>query len=55
LNPLASFVVAYRDAFLNGLWPTQDVWIVLVVAPIISLVLGMEVFDRGQVGFPDAL
>jgi ABC-type polysaccharide/polyol phosphate export permease len=55
LNPLASFVVAYRDAFLNGVLPSQDTWAMLLVAPAVALLVGIEIFDRSQSGFPDAL
>jgi ABC-2 type transport system permease protein len=55
VNPLASFVIAYRDVFLDGVAPALDTWLVLVVSAALSLVLGMEIFDRGQRGFPDAL
>ena len=55
VNPLAAFVNAYRDAFMNATWPSPETWLMLVLAPAIALLIGMEIFDRGQLGFPDAL
>ena len=55
VNPLATFVTAYRDAFMNGTAPNAESWLVLVLSPAIAVLIGMEIFDRGQRGFPDAL
>jgi ABC-type polysaccharide/polyol phosphate export permease len=55
LNPLAVTITAYRGAFLDGTWPGVSVWLTLGVLAAVALWLGVEVFDRGQRGFPDAL
>lgn len=55
LNPLAAAISAYRDAFLDGVWPSAQEWLMLGVPAIVALWLGIEVFDRSQRGFPDAL
>ena len=55
LNPLAVTISAYREAFLNGVWPSLSAWLTLGGLGIFGLWAGIEVFDRGQRGFPDAL
>ena len=55
LNPLAAAITAYRQAFLDGLWPSALAWVTLVVSALVALWIGIEVFDRGQRGFADAL
>jgi ABC-type polysaccharide/polyol phosphate export permease len=55
LNPLAVAITAYRDAFLNGAWPSLSAWLTLGGLAVFGLWAGIEVFDRGQHGFPDAL
>jgi ABC-type polysaccharide/polyol phosphate export permease len=46
---------AYRGAFLDGVWPDASSWIRLLSASGVALWLGIEIFDRAQRGFPDAL
>ena len=55
LNPLAMAITAYREAFLDGVWPNATIWLSLAVAGIAAMWVGIEVFDRGQRGFADAL
>jgi ABC-type polysaccharide/polyol phosphate export permease len=55
INPLAIAITAYRQAFLAGVWPDMSSWVSLAVAGVIGLWVGIEVFDRGQRGFADAL
>jgi ABC-type polysaccharide/polyol phosphate export permease len=55
LNPLAILVTAYRHAFLDGVSPAPSTWFTLVAIAVLMTCLGIEVFDRGQRGFPDAL
>jgi ABC-type polysaccharide/polyol phosphate export permease len=55
LNPLATAISAYRQAFLDGTWPGPASWLTLAAAALIALWAGVEVFDRGQRGFADAL
>ncbi len=55
INPVALVITSYRDAFLDGVWPGLVTWAELVVAAVAALWVGLEVFDRGQRGFPDAL
>ena len=55
LNPLAAAITAYRHAFLDGLWPNPLSWLTLVISALVALWIGLEVFDRGQRGFADAL
>jgi ABC-type polysaccharide/polyol phosphate export permease len=55
INPLAVAIAGYRHAFLEGVWPPITSWIALVAIAALALVVGIEVFDRGQRGFPDAL
>jgi ABC-type polysaccharide/polyol phosphate export permease len=55
VNPLATFITSYRQAFLNGIWPDPSSWAVMLVAALVAIWVGIEVFDRGQRGFPDAL
>jgi ABC-type polysaccharide/polyol phosphate export permease len=55
LNPLATAITAYRGAFLDGAWPAFSSWMTLSVAAFVAVWLGVEVFDRGQRGFADAL
>jgi ABC-type polysaccharide/polyol phosphate export permease len=55
VNPLATAISAYRAAFLDGLWPASSSWLSLVVADAAMLIVGVEVFHRGQRGFADAL
>lgn len=55
LNPVATAITAYREAFLDGVWPNLASWVTLAVAALIALWVGEEVFDRGQRGFADAL
>jgi ABC-2 type transport system permease protein len=55
LNPLAVAIAGYRHAFLDGLWPPPTSWLLLIVAGAVAVFCGLEVFDRGQRGFPDAL
>jgi ABC-type polysaccharide/polyol phosphate export permease len=54
-NPIAVAILAYRSAFLDGMWPDLSSWARLVVASGVALWLGIETFDRAQRGFPDAL
>ena len=53
--PLAVAIGAYRHALLNAEWPSLGSWVVLVAAAVLALVAGVELFDRAQRGFPDAL
>ncbi|MGI9148510.1 MAG: ABC transporter permease [Chloroflexota bacterium] len=55
INPVAVMISAYRHAFLDGLWPSLAAWLTLAGSAAVSLLVGIEVFDRGQRGFPDAL
>jgi lipopolysaccharide transport system permease protein len=55
INPVAVMISSYRHAFLDGLWPSLAAWLTLTGAAVLSLFIGIEVFDRGQRGFPDAL
>ncbi len=55
INPMAVAISAYRAAFLDGLWPDAWAWIRLAEAAVLALWVGLEVFDRAQKGFPDAL
>jgi ABC-type polysaccharide/polyol phosphate export permease len=55
LNPLAGFVTAYRQAFMSGVWPSPETWVALIAPATVAFLIGIEVFDRGQHGFPDAL
>jgi lipopolysaccharide transport system permease protein len=55
VNPLATVISAYRQAFLYGQWPGASTWGTLVLVAVIAVWAGIEVFDRGQRGFPDAL
>jgi ABC-2 type transport system permease protein len=55
INPLAIAISAYRQAFLAGVWPDLSSWISLALAGAVACWLGIEVFDRGQRGFADAL
>src|SRR4029077_12292580 len=48
LNPLATAITAYREAFLDGVWPNLASWATLCIAAIVALWFGMEVFNRGQ-------
>lgn len=54
-NPLATLITAYRLAFLQGTWPSPFTWASIALAAVVAVWFGMEVFDRGQHGFPDAL
>ena len=54
-NPMAVAISAYRSAFLDGVWPDPSSWWRLAVASGVAVWLGIEVFDRAQRGFPDAL
>jgi len=55
INPLAIAISAYRSAFLDGTWPTLSAWLTLAVVGVAACWVGIEVFDRGQRGFADAL
>lgn len=55
INPLAVAISAYRGAFLDGIWPSVVTWATLSALAVLTLWLGVEVFDRGQRGFADAL
>ncbi|MBV9085420.1 MAG: ABC transporter permease [Acidobacteriaceae bacterium] len=55
VNPLATFISTYRKAMLEGVWPTAQIWLALLMPTIVAVWLGIEVFDRSQRGFPDAL
>jgi len=55
LNPLATAITAYREAFLDGVWPNLTSWATLGISAVVALWVGVEVFDRGQRGFADAL
>jgi ABC-type polysaccharide/polyol phosphate export permease len=55
INPLAIVISAYRHALLDGVWPALSTWATLALVNVAALWLGIEVFDRGQRGFPDAL
>jgi lipopolysaccharide transport system permease protein len=54
VNPLAVVIVGYRHAFLDGIWPSLESWAALAGLAMLALLVGFEVFDRGQQGFPDA-
>lgn len=55
INPLAIAITAYRQAFLYGVWPDVTSWVSLTICGLIALWIGVEVFDRGQRGFADAV
>ncbi len=55
VNPIAVTISAYRTAFMDGLWPAASTWAILVVVALIAVVLGLEIFDRGQRGFADVV
>jgi ABC-2 type transport system permease protein len=55
INPLAVAIAAYRGAFLDGVWPALSTWLTLGGLAVGGLWIGIEVFDRGQRGFADAL
>jgi len=55
INPIAVIISSYRHAFLDGIWPSEMAWFMLVGSALLALLIGIEVFDRGQRGFPDAL
>lgn len=55
INPIAVMISTYRHAFLDGLWPSLTAWFMLAGSAAVALLIGIEVFDRGQRGFPDAL
>jgi ABC-2 type transport system permease protein len=55
INPLAVAISAYRSAFLDGIWPSATSWLTLGAMGVLGLWVGIEVFERGQHGFPDAL
>jgi ABC-type polysaccharide/polyol phosphate export permease len=55
INPLGTLISAYRGAFLDGIWPAPSTWATLVLVGVATVWIGIEVFDRGQRGFPDAL
>lgn len=55
VNPLAVAIGGYRHAFLEGQWPPLTSWLTLIGIAGLALIVGIEIFDRGQRGFPDAL
>jgi ABC-2 type transport system permease protein len=55
INPLAILISSYRHAFLDGVWPNTEAWGILAISAVVALWAGIEVFDRGQRDFPDAL
>jgi ABC-2 type transport system permease protein len=46
LNPMATFVDAYRDALYNLRWPTFTQWAAMVLISGASLAIGALVFRR---------
>ena len=53
LNPMASFLEGYRNILLSGKIPSVEIFIVTFMFPIISLVVGFEIFSRLQKSFAD--
>jgi len=53
-NPLAQAIVAYRQAFLDGVWPAASVWVMLGSLAVVAMWLGLWVFDQAEGGFADA-
>lgn len=54
-NPLAVMMTAYRQAFIEGLWPSLPVWVSLTGVAFVALLLGTEIFQRGARRFADVL
>ena len=46
LNPMTTFVLAYRDILLNGKVPLPHYWLAIIVATAGSLLLGYLLFSR---------
>jgi ABC-type polysaccharide/polyol phosphate export permease len=55
INPIAVAISSYRMAFMEGTWPPMSSWTMLTCVAIVALIVGLEVFDRGQRGFSDVV
>jgi ABC-type polysaccharide/polyol phosphate export permease len=54
-NPVAAFLVAYREIILQGVAPEPWLWLRCAVAPVVALLVGLYVFHHGQRGFAEIL
>jgi lipopolysaccharide transport system permease protein len=54
-NPVATFLIAYREIVLEGIVPDPGLWLRCAGAALVFMVVGLHVFDRGQRGFAEIL
>jgi ABC-type polysaccharide/polyol phosphate export permease len=48
LNPMYSFVTAYRNLLYDLRFPAAETWVAMVVWAVVSLTLGLWVFSRAE-------
>jgi lipopolysaccharide transport system permease protein len=53
LNPITQFIIVYRDVMVYGQWPTSYSLIIVVVASILSYVIGRFTFGKLQRRFAE--
>ncbi len=53
LNPMATFIIAYRNLLLEASIPSPAMWLKLSVTSVISLIIGYLVFQRCERNFAD--
>jgi lipopolysaccharide transport system permease protein len=55
LNPMTPFVTSYQQIFFAGAPPTWDAWVLMVLCALVSLAVGVWVFDRLRDSLAEAI
>lgn len=55
LNPMEHFVEVFRNLLYDNRWPTMENSVFILLASLISFVVGMWVFEKNQRGLAEAL
>ncbi|WP_273477189.1 ABC transporter permease [Faecalicoccus acidiformans] len=54
-NPVTLLVNAYRDIFMNHVWPNTMQLIIVIIISLVVLVIGYKVFKKLEKGFAEEL
>lgn len=55
LNPMANFILFFRESIFNGLVPSYSQWLVMLVGAFASLLFGYWVFKKNRPIFADII